>query len=421
MARPERRNPLRGILSQPVVRVPRILNDLLHAGIRTQDRLVRRRQLFTNIVAYVAALNAGTHFLTNAFYDFHGLATVNIYNGIMLVFCLLNHLLHRFGDLVAAVTLVLGIAVGHSFVVFAFGTESNLQFYFTFAGFALFLVGVENMRVFIALYVVGIIALLISLIFAPEYGYALAADEVLRHSLAFEAAMNAIVMNGLLITLALVALHRAEARSEALLLAMLPARIVERLKTAPDRRIADRVDKCSVLFIDLVGFTEVASRLKPEEVVAFLDEIFSGFDAACDRLGVDKIKTIGDSYMAAGGLAVDASEGARRIGRLALECLEIVETAPALGDTRMTIRAGIHSGPVTAGVIGDTRVSYDVWGDTVNTASRMESHGTPGRIHVSDDFRELAKPFFSFEPRGAIEVKSLGVRETFFLTGNRQI
>jgi class 3 adenylate cyclase len=140
-------------------------------------------------------------------------------------------------------------------------------------------------------------------------------------------------------------------------------------------------------------------------------------DAACERLGVDKIKTIGDSYMAVGGLSGDPLQGSRAIGLLALEFLDIIENAPALGDAKLQMRAGIHSGPVTAGVIGNARMTYDLWGDTVNVASRMESHGVPGRIHVSAAYKDFTAAHFAFEPRGQIEMKSVGVHATYFLLG----
>jgi class 3 adenylate cyclase len=404
-----------GIFRPPAVRLPAVVESVLHAGITSTDRLVRRRQMFTNLVAYIAALNAVVHLITNAVHDFDGLILVNVYNLLMLAYCLANHRLHRFGDLVAAVALIVGIAVGHSLVVFALGTSSDLHFYFTLAGFSLFLVGVDNFRVFLALYGVGLAALLVAVLLAPEAGFVAPGDLELRHSLSFEAAMNAFVMIGALITIALFSLHRAEQRSEALLATILPGRIVERLRAAPDLRIADRVGNCTVLFVDFVGFTDAARDCPPYGVVAFLDGVFSALDAASARLGVEKIKTMGDSYMAAGGLQGEAAAGARAVGRLALECLDIVAAAPELDGHRMAVRIGIHSGPVTAGVIGDARIAYDVWGATVNAASRMESTGEAGRVHVTEEFRALAGGAFAFEPRGEVEIRGVGPRRTWFL------
>lgn len=411
---------------RPAIHLPGFIRAILFAGIRTDDPRIRRRQLFTNILAYVAAVNALLHLVINSLHDLSGLAVINAYNAAILLFFAFNHRLHALGDLVAAVTLILGVVFGHSFIVFALGTASDLHVYFTLAGFILFIVGVENMRAFIALYSLGLAALLAAFFFAPEYGFVQTEDIELRRSLAFQSLMNAFVMNGVLITFALTALHRAEAaltaeheRSEALLTTILPRHIAERLKASRDRRIADRIDGCSVLFIDLVGFTEATNRLEPGKVVEYLDGIFSRFDAICEQFGVDKIKTIGDSYMAVAGLEGDAGRGARAIGLAALAFREVIDTSPQLGAARPRMRGGIHCGPVTAGIIGDIRMSYDVWGDTVNTASRMESHGLPGRIHVSEPYRRLATPWFDFEPRGEIEVKSLGSLRTHFLIAAR--
>lgn len=411
---------LRGRRRTRWTRLPAVVDAVLHAGIEAGDPLVRRRQFFTNIVAYVAALNALAHFVTNAAHDFTGLLVVNVYNVAIFAFCVLNHRLHAHGDLVAAVTLITGIALGHSFVVFAFGTSSDLHFYFTLAGFALFLVGVENFRVFLVLYGIGLAALLAAVFLAPVDGFVLPGDAELRAALSFEAAMNAYLMNGVLFSFALTAQHRAEERSEALLTSILPRRIAERLKSAPDTRIADRAEDCSVLFADLVGFTDASRDQEPDRVVAYLDTIFSRFDAACERLGADKIKTIGDCYMAVGGLGGDPSRGSRTIGLLALELLKIVEAAPEFGGARLRIRAGLHSGPVTAGIIGNLRIAYDVWGDTVNVASRMESHGVPGRIHVSQAYRDLAAPHFDFEPRGDVQIRSVGPVRAYFLVAAKE-
>jgi adenylate cyclase len=172
-----------------------------------------------------------------------------------------------------------------------------------------------------------------------------------------------------------------------------------------------------VIFADLVGFTEAARGLPPEEIVDFLDRLVRSFDALCEQLGVEKIKTIGDSYMAASGFDGAASNGAVAVGRLALAMLKGVDRQPPLGERKLKLRIGIHCGPATAGVIGDTRFSYDTWGVAVNTASRMESHGVPGRIHVSEDFRDLAATAFRFEDRGTTNIKSIGVTRTFFLIG----
>jgi adenylate cyclase len=197
----------------------------------------------------------------------------------------------------------------------------------------------------------------------------------------------------------------------------MPQAIAARLKSGREARIADKIDMLSVMFADLAGFTAAAHDLSPEEVVDFLDRLVRALDELCERYEVDKIKTIGDSYMAAGGFDGRAVEGAVAVGRLSLAMMEVIDHQPPLGGHRLRLRVGIHCGPATAGVIGDTRFSYDVWGHAVNTASRMESYGEPGRIQVSEAFRELTKDAFVFEQRGATEIKGLGVTNTFFLVG----
>jgi adenylate cyclase len=185
----------------------------------------------------------------------------------------------------------------------------------------------------------------------------------------------------------------------------------------PDRRIADRIECLSILFADLVGFTKAAHDLPPEQVVAYLDELVRSFDALCELFGAEKIKTIGDCYMAVAGINGDGPGGARAIGRLALAMLETQGRRQPLGLEHLELRVGLHCGLATAGVIGDMRFSYDVWGDAVNVAARMESHGKPGRIHVSDAFRTITGGTFRFEELGTADIKSIGPARTFFLTG----
>ena len=203
-------------------------------------------------------------------------------------------------------------------------------------------------------------------------------------------------------------------RSESLLRSILPASIVERLKTERGT-IAERRGDVSVLFADLVGFTPLASSMPPEEVVGFLDGLFSAFDRLASQIGLEKIKTIGDSYMAVAGLPVPRADHAHAAATMALALRdEVVVQARAL-DYPLQVRIGIHSGDVVAGVIGESKFAYDLWGEAVNTASRMESHGLPGEIQVSSTTRELIKGAFVCESRGSIDIKGMGVVETWLL------
>jgi adenylate cyclase len=212
---------------------------------------------------------------------------------------------------------------------------------------------------------------------------------------------------------ALQALDAEHARSEELLLNVLPASIAERLKREPGV-VAEAHPAVTVLFADVAGFTQFVQRTSAPEVVELLDRVFSAFDELADRHGLEKIKTIGDAYMVVGGLPEPRPDHAEAVAAMALEMLDAVR---AMAQPDLEIRIGIDTGPVIAGVIGRRKFSYDLWGDTVNTASRMESHGIPGRIQVTPAVEARLRSQFRFEPRGPIDVKGKGELETFFLIG----
>jgi adenylate cyclase len=208
----------------------------------------------------------------------------------------------------------------------------------------------------------------------------------------------------------------ALAESEGLLLNVLPRSIALRLKREPGV-IAERHEEVSVLFADIADFTPFAERTSPVRVVGVLDEIFSAFDELTLRHGLEKIKTIGDAYMVAGGLPEPRSDHADAVAELALEMQAELAHLCEAGGLELGIRIGIDSGPVVAGVIGRHKFIYDLWGDTVNTASRMESHGVVGRIQVTETTYRRLRDRYRFEDRGEIEVKGKGRLKTYLLVG----
>jgi len=200
-------------------------------------------------------------------------------------------------------------------------------------------------------------------------------------------------------------------RSERLLLNVLPHPIAERLK-AGESPIADGASEVGVLFADIAGFTPLSATMEPDDLVRLLNDVFIVFDGLAARYGLEKIKTIGDAYMVASGLLSEDSDHARRLGEMALSMHRAVEPMAAI-----QLRIGIDIGPVVAGVIGERKFSYDLWGDTVNTAARMESHGVPGTVHVTERARGRLASWFAFEERGVIDVKGKGPMPTYFLIG----
>jgi adenylate cyclase len=214
------------------------------------------------------------------------------------------------------------------------------------------------------------------------------------------------------------ALALEQEKSETLLLNVLPAPIARRLKEG-EGIIADGHSEVTVLFADIVDFTALAERLQPEEVVAILDDVFSAFDRLADRWGLEKIKTIGDAYMVAGGLPVPRPDHVEAVAEMALVMLEEVARCAERFGAPLTVRIGIDSGPVVAGVIGRRKFIYDLWGDTVNTASRMESHGLPGTIQVTRRAHELLRDRYEFQERGSVPVKGKGRMTTYLLVGQK--
>ncbi len=209
-------------------------------------------------------------------------------------------------------------------------------------------------------------------------------------------------------------LRREKARSEDLLLSILPRSIVDRIN-AGATMIADQVDDVSILFADIVGFTQMAGRQKPSDLVQFLNTIFTAFDGLSARFSGEKIKTIGDAYMVAFGLPDPRPDHAEAAALQAHAMLDEIKKFHAGDGAQIDLRIGIHTGAAVAGVIGQRKFSFDVWGATVNIASRMESMGEPGKIHVSDAVAQVLATKFSFIPRGMIEVKGVGAMRTFFL------
>ena len=210
-------------------------------------------------------------------------------------------------------------------------------------------------------------------------------------------------------------LAEEKAKSETLLSNMLPASIARRLKNG-ERPLADRFEEAAVLFADLVGFTPMSEQLSPEAVVDLLDDLFTHFDAMAERRGLEKIKTVGDAYVVVGGIPEPAIHAGDDVADMALEMVSFVAGRPAPTGGNLSLRIGIDIGPVVAGVIGERKFTYDLWGDTVNTASRMESHGVDGQIQVTPRAYEQLKHRFRFEQRELMDVKGKGHIAPFLLT-----
>jgi class 3 adenylate cyclase len=210
--------------------------------------------------------------------------------------------------------------------------------------------------------------------------------------------------------------ERLARENERLLLNILPAPIAERLRGG-ESLIADRFDDVTLLFADIVEFTRLSSTMAPQELVSVLNDIFNVFDGLVDQYDLEKVKTIGDAYMVVGGMGDRSDDHSARVAAMALDLADRVGRIEAAARLGITFRIGIHCGPVVAGVIGTKKFIYDIWGDTVNMASRMESLGVPGRVQITQALAERLRDEFDVEERGLIDVKGKGPTPTYFLLG----
>jgi class 3 adenylate cyclase/HAMP domain-containing protein len=213
-------------------------------------------------------------------------------------------------------------------------------------------------------------------------------------------------------------LRQEKEKSEQLLLNILPAEIADRLMRT-NKSPAEHFEEATILFADIVGFTSISARIEPLQLVAGLNQIFSAFDQLTEKYGLEKIKTIGDAYMVVGGLPASRPDHCEAIANMALDMQAYMQDVENIFEESLQIRIGINTGPVIAGVIGIKKFIYDLWGDAVNVASRMESHGKPGYIQVTDATYLKLQNKYLLEPRGTIEVKGRGEMMTYWLLGRR--
>jgi adenylate cyclase len=408
------------------VYLPRWLDRLGSQGIVSTNPQIIRRQRLTNIFAYASCFNAGGNMIASSLQEFQGFLVPHAVLAVLIVLAILIPRMHSFGDYLGA-HMISGICIfGTVFLVWVYGRDSQIVQYYSLSAVLLLVFGIENWRRYTGWFVLAGICLFAALFLAPKEGLFVPQNHALREVLAVQTLLNTLVVMSLVIFFALATLRRAEvelenqhARASALVDTVFPPPIVARLISGREDRIADRIDGLTVLFADLVGFTRAARDLPPEEIIDYLDGLVRCFDQLCAKHGVDKIKTIGDCYMAVGGLSGDHRRQATAIGELALDMLRAVSGLPALGGHKLALRIGIHTGSATAGIIGDTRFSYDVWGDAVNMASRMESHGLPNSIQVSEAFRDAVAGTLRFSERGVVDIRSLGMTRTYLLEAGR--
>jgi len=382
---------------------------------------VARRLRALNITSWIATGVSAAFAATQAFDSSPGIWKVAAINALAVPLCAAVPLLHRFGALAAPLGLFFILYGGFFLIIALVGTGAGLQLYYLVgAAFAVPFLGTERIvlgATFAAISAAVVIALEV---FVP-HDTGLEPANMLFGSFI----VTVVVSFGTLFMIVYYAFReaaRAEEtaereyrRSESLLTNILPAAVADRLKRRDDALIADKYDEASILFADMAGFTARAGEMAPDELVLFLNRTFTEFDRLVERHGLEKIKTSGDAYMVVSGVPEPRPDHAQALAHLALNMRDAAASLFDPHGRHAAIRIGIASGPVVAGVVGTRKFFYDVWGDTVNLASRMESMGIEGRVQVAQATFERLRADFLLEERGVVDVKGKGAIQTWFL------
>lgn len=397
----------------------RLLPNIRYGTERYPENIARRLRVL-NITTWIGAGVAAFFAITQIADSSPGLRAVGVINTVTAITMAAIPLLHRFGPLAAPLAFVVCAYTAIFIVCFALGTGTGMQFiYLVLTALMILFLGTERIA-------------LCGVLFALAAGLVIALEIIVPRDPGLQPAamtfasfiITTIGTCGVLFGVVWYGVRGAElehARSESLLANILPMPIAERLKERAGAVIADRYDAASILFADMAGFTARASHTDPEDLVLFLNRVFTEFDRLVEDHGLEKVKTTGDSYLVVSGLPKRRFDHAEALARLALA---MRETAMNLHDPHgrdVPIRIGIASGTVVAGVVGTSKFFYDVWGDTVNVASRMESTGEPGKIQVSLETYERLKSDFILESRGVMEIKGKGEMRTWFLIGPKAV
>ncbi len=391
----------------------------------TQDypKKVARRLHVVNATTWCTALLGSFYAVGQAFDPTPGMWKPALVNAVATVLLAAVPLLHRFGALAAPIAYVAITYVGIFVLVSLLGTATGMQMqYLAVAAVALLFFDAHRAR-FALLFGASAVALMITLEILVPRNTGLQSDSTMLLNFIGGvtgtcAILLAVVWHAIReVVRAEAKAEREYARSESLLLNILPSSVAERLKEEAGAVIADRYDGASVLFVDLAGFTSLAGNVAPDDLVRFLNGVFTQLDRLVERHGLEKIKTSGDAYLVVSGVPQPRDDHAAALADFAIAIREELKGLVDPTGRAIPARIGLASGAVVAGVVGTRKFFYDVWGDAVNTASRMESTGEAGRIQVAPDTYELLRTKFELEERGPIDVRGKGPMRTWFLIG----
>lgn len=386
------------------------LRRLAEAGVWRFPSDERPGLVVANLTGYLASLSSLAFAATYAMHDATSLRPLVLGNVLSATCTAATPLFHRFGRTAAAVWLTTVFFVSLIYFTSLLGRDSGVILNLIGTSAVAFAVlGLRRVRMVFAITMVAAAIIIFCWFRYPEPAAGIVRDDAFTRQLFVTSIVSIMGIVFVVIHYAFYLTERAQTRTDELLRAIMPGEIVERLKENPGTTIAQRHDQVAVLFADVVGFTELSNRLGPERIVVLLDELFRAYDELAIRHGVEKIKTIGDAYMAVCGVPVSHAAPAEAVAAMSIGMHRATNEIAIRSGLAMRLRIGVAIGPVTAGVVGRSKYFYDVWGPAVNLAARLQTAATPGKTLASDDLRTSLVNRFTFSDRESIELKGFGM------------
>ncbi|MER8434739.1 adenylate/guanylate cyclase domain-containing protein [Mesorhizobium caraganae] len=413
------------LLRTMLPKLARLARNLIAFGTTGKDQVASRHLKALNVFVVLVVLSTIFVLLQFILVDFYSHKRLIFLASFVLFMWALTPLLNRFGEIVSTVYFCVVSWVGFVGQGYIAGSSLGSHYFFLAAPAVLISLGSKRLVLSLFLTIFSLYGFYLVQFDFPSLSFEPVKGDLARFNLRYSL-LGSSVLVFFSIYYALRVGDRAEAalereynRSESLLQNLMPASVAARLKERPEEIIADHFEEVAILFADIVDFTPRASKLPAPEVVEFLNRVFTRFDRLAAKHGLEKIKTVGDAYMVAGGMP-DRQEGhARRVAELALDMLDATRDLSEEMGEEIATRIGIHVGPAVAGVIGTQKLFYDVWGDTVNTASRMESLGSAGRIQMTEAAMQILADDYVFESRARVHVKGKGEMELYYLLARK--
>jgi adenylate cyclase len=410
----------RRTLRRVVAPFARVMARISALGTEGYPPDTQRRLKIINMISVIIFITTAIFAAQQAAADYHKMKPLILVNVVLAVIALMVPLAHRINDMAGGLLIAVAELVALMFFTAYFGRSGGTPLmYVAFSAAPFVVLGLERIRLVLAIVFAALVLHLYGWFTYHRSDALLALDDDFLNANYLQGAITTFGLIAASVYYAFSLAERAKSETEKVLRNVLPDKVVERLKAEPDTAIADGFTEASVMFADISGFVAIARSLGPEKTVAMLNCLVSRFDELAARHGVEKIKTIGDAYMVASGVPEPRADHIQALADMGLDMLVAAREVARETGLPIAIRAGMASGPMMAGVIGKRKFSYDVWGDPVNLASRLEQAGTPGRILICPECRAALEGKFVLEQIGTLDIKGVGAQQAWFLNGRK--